>query len=128
MEADQIQLKANVDRLEKEKIALQQAVKQLELSILKPGVSSGKDVTRPMKDPPSIPNKETTRKVTPGRSIVPQSCRDLASLGHTLNGFYQVKSARNPKKMATLMCDFNNNDGTQSKIKMNSKLYIFKNI
>ena len=47
--------------------------------------------------------------------VIPQSCRDLALLGHTLDGFYQVQSVSHPKKVATVLCDFSN-DGTQGKL------------
>ena len=126
-------LERKVDRLEKQKInqtdligRLEKRIQQLESSINRSKQSTDKDVTRPFKD---LSNKTTSvnrinGQVTAGRVNVPQSCRDLASLGHTLNGFYQVKSASNPKKMATLMCDFNSN-GTQSKFFIFSETAIF---
>ena len=118
LEADHVYLKAKVDRLEKEK-SLQQTSPKIETSTNKPGVSfKATDFVLRWKDLTSQNSKTTNAnrngQVPAGRAIVPQSCRDLAAIGHTLDGFYQVKSASNPKKMATLMCDFNN-DGTQGK-------------
>ena len=41
-----------------------------------------------------------------GRALVPQDCRDLAFIGHYLNGFYQVVSPSNPDKLSAVYCNF----------------------
>ena len=81
-EVDQIHLQAKMDRLEKEKLDLKQTVEQLK----------------------SLNNNRPAKAA--GRTVAPQSCRDLASSRHSLDGFYQVQSATNLKKMATVFCDF----------------------
>lgn len=40
--------------------------------------------------------------------MVPSSCKDLNEIGHTLNGFYSVKSKIVKNKIDTIFCNFNN--------------------
>ena len=49
----------------------------------------------------------TKRKIrSDGRAFLPQTCRELSFNGHTVDGFYQVQSVSNPKKIATVYCEF----------------------
>lgn len=58
---------------------------------------------------------------------MPTSCQDLKDMGHSLNGFYSVKSNGAKKKIDTIFCIFNNNqaiaDTGASNINKNSHFF-----
>lgn len=54
--------------------------------------------------------KENTSGESSTRAIIPASCRELALIGHSLDGLYLVKNP-DTRKIETVLCDF----GTSSK-------------
>jgi hypothetical protein len=48
--------------------------------------------------------------------VMPESCQDLRQIGHSLNGFYTIKSTN---ELRSVFCDFDNSSGNKAMINLN---------